>query len=151
GEIARGCIPGHGMATRWAHKDMRSDIIAYRPFLEDKEQEWDGKGLPPVGCECECHHKGTYQGVVTVRYIGSELCVLLNHDHGEEQCGPIGVYKFRPIRIAVQRAEDEAMRMAGVFLHAVKDCRQDNAYDTCKGLYTAIRDGRIPGVKLEGE
>jgi len=137
----RGGSKGQGLLGKWVHEktDLNFDIIAYRPILdaessEPEAPEWDGEGLPPVGCECDCYHTGTYQGVVTVRYMGSEMCVLLNHDHGEEQCGPIDAYSFRPLRTPAQRAEDEAVeemiRSAGL---------DDEEYNrgVCRDLYRA--------------
>src|SRR5690554_437124 len=132
-------LPIHAGNQRWGHGGGQYDITAYRPILdaessEPEAPEWDGEGLPPVGCECDCYHTGTYQGVVTVRYMGSEMCVLLNHDHGEEQCGPIDAYSFRPLRTSVQRAEDEAVeemiRSAGL---------DDEEYNrgVCRDLYRA--------------
>src|SRR5690554_4658177 len=44
---------------RWDNGDSDGDIIAYRPILdadapaEPEAAEWDGEGLPTVGCECE--------------------------------------------------------------------------------------------------
>jgi len=38
---------------RWSHRNHRSDIIAYRPIIDQPASEesrgWDGEGLPPIG------------------------------------------------------------------------------------------------------
>ena len=90
-----------GFANHWDDSpEPGRRVAAYRPILNAEEtemkQEWSGEGLPPVGTECDCSHRGSEQGKVTVLYMGSQFCVLLNHGHGEEQCGPIGSYEFNP-------------------------------------------------------
>lgn len=69
--------------------------------------EWDGKDLPPVGTVCQAWHAGSYQGEVTVLFIGDQAAVLKNHGHGEEQFGRLADYKFRPLRTPEQIAAEE--------------------------------------------
>lgn len=119
-------------ATKWR---LHSNVDFYRPILDTKPEVpvWGGEGLPPVGCECDCYHTGTHQGVVTVRYMGSEMCVLLNHDHGEEQCGPIDAYSFRPIR----SAEDTVVEAIARILADEFDATSEDYIDAARALYHA--------------
>lgn len=71
------------------------------------EREWNGEGLPPVGAVCECWHRNSCQGMVTILYMGTHMCVLMPESGGEIG-GPLNRYSFRPFP-AAQRAEDEAV------------------------------------------
>lgn len=134
-------VPGDQPQT-WRWGDHL--LTHYRPacYHEQKEGgvEWKGEGLPPVGTECECDHEGSAQGRVRVMFMGEEFCVLQNMDEPREQCGKIKDYDFRPILTPEQRAVDEmADVVEGIY----------NRDDVISAIYTAIREGRIPGVKLD--
>lgn len=103
---------------------------------ESVDAEWSGEGLPPVGCRA-----------VT---SGGECTVVALQDDGNKACvrwydGELAVIMtscIKPIRTAAQRAEDEAVEAMHGYVTGSK------AYAVA--IYHAIRDGRIPGVKLEG-
>lgn len=114
-----------------------------------KAPEWDGEGdYPPVGNVC-------LKGCKKVR--------ILAHTNVGSPYDPAVVWQgvdepsdidwavcnvFAPLRIPAQRAEDEAV-------HAMRaqDCNPFEGmlsrHDFCRAIYAAIRDGKIPGVKLE--
>lgn len=98
-------------------------IVKYRPILEDKEQEWDGEGLPPVGARFE---------VVEHEWIDGVLFISA---------------KLRPIRTPAQWTEDEAV---DAMLQAL-GFRKPYDIGVCHKIYAAIREGRIPGVTLTNE
>jgi len=106
---------------------------------EEKESLWNGVGDPPVGTVCDCDHNGSNQGIVTVRYIGSEMCVLFNHAYMEEQCGAIIDYTFRPLHIKAQLAEDEAVEEMRVFLNDQfkSPNKKPSPIELCRTLYRA--------------
>ena len=126
-------------------------ITAYRPILEKTEApEWDGDGKPPVGtiCEAQSGYLGFWQGehlkaeVVAHR---SDIVVCWSDEKSLAfYCTPDAC---RPLRTPAQRAEDETIQ---AMLRAASWANEDADDEAlCFELYHAIRDGKIPGVKLE--
>ncbi len=124
-----------------ASQPVWSMVEAYRPILDAKPEPpaWDGEGLPPVGCECEGdHHEfGWLRGTVIYHDHEENIAVL------KTQYGYLGFGIVRPIRSEEDRAID-AMRE--VFKSKVGT--DESIYEA---LYAAIRDGKVPGVKLEDD
>ncbi len=124
-------------------------VIAYRPILDTKPEPpaWDGEGLPPVGCVCEYRHKASNNE-------GWRICKVMGHYNEwvwihlpdwHPHTVKASKFKFRPIR----SEEDGA-------IEAMKSAMENFPYDDTKQhlaelVYAAIRDGKVPGVKLEGE
>lgn len=96
---------------------------------------WTGDGLPPVGCEAD-----TPDGAVLIKgyYDGQ---VWYQRRHGGDVVQLIENAQLRPIRSEEDRAID-AMRE----IFKSKIGTDESIYES---LYDAIRDGKIPGVKLE--
>lgn len=109
---------------------MRTDNIAsdQATAIVTREQyeatDWDGTGLPPVGCECEymkhTRNSGNNWSKGTVKYI-SEFTVVIDDDDvdGEFIAHPLGC-EFRPLRTEAERAIDEMVRLSGVSIGAAK-------------------------------
>ena len=121
----------------WEHNWQGSNIIAYRLHQPQKvahteaEQEaylnecigqatateWNGEGLPPVGCECEWQDKNTKQwNPVKVVYASEWVTVIreINKEKGDdlveiaiENYGDDARLKFRPIRSAEDEKRDD--------------------------------------------
>lgn len=82
--------------------------------------DWDGTGLPPVGCECESKqfaqidwHKFRVVAVENEHVFGfwnDKVGVCLDSTH----------WGFRPIRTEAERAIDEMVRLSGVSTGAAK-------------------------------
>lgn len=108
----------------WAHAGLGYDIIAYR--LHDQNinhrandgrmkqdlnecigqgvtAEWDGEGLPPVGCECEV--KRAIDWVKCKILFISEAHVVLMAD--EECCWNTCACQFRPLRTEAEMAREK--------------------------------------------
>lgn len=153
----------------WEHIGSNADIIAYRLLGqginarandEQLEQdlnecigqgvaaEWDGEGLPPVGCECEV--KRAIDWVKCKILFISEAHVVLMAD--EECCWNTCACQFRPLHT-------EADKKRQVAAQALCDsCGGTGKVDESLGfgvmwfdIYDAIAAGKIPGVKLEGK
>src|SRR5690554_1510753 len=138
---------------QWARKGLLSDIIAYRPILdagapaEPEAPEWDGDGeCPPVGSKC---------------MRGCDRVVILAHTNVGSPYDPAVVYQsltepdeidwdvcnvFSPIRTAAQRAEEKAVE---VMYPIIDEVHEDGPVEIARTLYRAIRDGKVPGVKLD--
>ena len=79
---------------------------------------WDGKGLPPVGCECErqwCDDKWLPCKILFV----SDETVVVKLATREAAYGRHEV-SFRPLRTEAERAIDEMVRLSGVSIGAAK-------------------------------
>ncbi|MEC6720449.1 hypothetical protein [Staphylococcus aureus] len=82
---------------------------------------WDGKGLPPVGTECEIRNCGEWFAVV-IKFVGDKWVVADSGEFDGENCYEIAddVDRFRPIRTEAERAIDEMVRLSGVSTGAAK-------------------------------
>jgi hypothetical protein len=89
--------------------------------LERLAQEWDGEGLPPVGCKCEVRHCGL-QTWVKARVVGHDYDIAVCHvpdAHGYLGYG--GDY-IRPIRSQAEREREEIISAAdAVLARAMED------------------------------
>lgn len=155
----------------WSHEGFGCDIIAYRlqhPGFNSRAKddrleqdlnecigqdvgmsEWNGEGLPPVGCECEV--KRAIDWVKCKILFISEAHVVLMAD--EECCWNTCACQFRPLRTEAEKLRDEA----GLALyHAINwnaegEMVSPSRMEDYKKAYDAIAAGKIPGVKLEGK
>ena len=162
----------------WYHTRHFGDIIAYRLHREINSRanddrleqdlnecigqdvdmpEWNGDGLPPVGCVCEVKSGDTFADYdwVKIKVAYSHMGELIGivdmpgesiHDDMEKlssgYCGAI----FRPLRTEAEKARDTAIDA----LHHVTYGPKEFTYgEICEMIYDAIAAGKIPGVKLE--
>lgn len=102
--------------------------------------EWNGDGLPPVGCECEMAWIEAEFAPCKILFVGEEV-VLVKREK-RESCYTIPTVKFRPIRSEADRKRDEAV---GAMLNAQSYGGQDIYCD----IYDAIAAGKIPGIRIE--
>lgn len=79
--------------------------VHHRP-VEDKPAEWDGEGLPPIGCECEVFVGGWVK--CNVEFIGVVFVVYTTHSG--EHINKIDT-KFRPLKTQEEK-EREAFHLA---------------------------------------
>lgn len=105
------------------------------PKFPSDNPEWNGEGLPPVGTVCTCHYHGSYQGEVRVEFLGKDACVLLNTKYGDEQCGMIVDYTFKPILTPEQIAAEEKVRVIAEMRKALAD--DDKGQGSLAALYDA--------------
>jgi len=156
GDVFDNTFAGSNLASDWSHTCADGDIIAYRPILDEPSEpeapEWDGSGLPPVGCECE------YYDAIQEKWIPASI--VAHHINGEEAIWSESLaggdlfygtpHDFRPITTPAQRAEDEAIEEMARIIADGHDV-YIGANEAADRLYHAIRDGKVPGVKLEDE
>lgn len=110
-----------------------------------KQVEWDGEGLPPVGCECEV--KGAAgddswsvgEILSHTKFRGRDCAVFQT----EEMVSASSYEYFRPIRTEADSKRDgfiDLLMTEWAFLG------QDG--EQAGELYDAIAAGKIPGIKL---
>ena len=117
--------------------------------------EWNGEGLPPVGCECEVKSGDTFADYdwvkikVAYSHMGELTGIVdmpgesIHNDMEKLSAGYCGAI-FRPLRTESEKARDSAVdAMQDYFPRGGWD------YDDICSLYDAIAAGKIPGVKLE--
>lgn len=130
----------------------------YEAALAAAQPQWDGQGLPPVGCVCEYAKKSipcNEWTECTVDYVGSAF-IVYRDCYGVELTGIKGDIIFRPIR-----SEADKKREKGVIALSRVDPRVapfeygDKFPDgSLVGapwyeLYDAIAAGKIPGLRIE--
>ena len=81
--------------------------------------QWNGGGLPPVGQKIEMKHKRSTEEwarpgfqEVTITAMGTQLFLVTHSDGGDENCGHLSEYDFRPLSSPEQRAAEERQRAA---------------------------------------
>ncbi|MBK4999494.1 hypothetical protein IAE37_001770 [Pseudomonas sp. S31] len=81
--------------------------------------QWNGEGLPPVGQKIEMKHKRSTEewarpgfNEVTITAMGTQLFLVTHSDGGDESCGHLSEYDFRPLSSPEQRAAEERQRAA---------------------------------------
>lgn len=118
-----------------------------------QKPEWNGEGVPPVGCECEYSlNAGKTWWKCKIDYIvGTQGVVMLCDTFEGVQYVKFSSYggtlKFRPIRT---EADKKRERICDAIYGALtKAERQHNRSDEAEAVYDAIAAGKIPGVKLD--
>lgn len=127
----------------------------YEETLLALKSEWDGEGLPAVGCECEVKVGGDNYNLCRIVYSDSNAGVAFIYLGGDDEkyCGTIDCVTagaaygyFRPIRSEADKKREEAISEIASILEYRKGCSE---IPLSGWIYTAIDAGKIPGVKLE--
>lgn len=109
-----------------------------------RKPEWNGEGLPPVGCECEAYDGAVwYPAVVVGHYDG--FAFLWNYDHQITfTVNEIDSHNLRLIRTEAEiRREDTKNAIAEL-------CRASASNGHSADLiYDAIAAGKIPHITLK--
>lgn len=105
--------------------------------------EWDGKGLPPVGVECEILWNDDWVKCVVKAYGEEQL--IFKAEESREWAGHINNYKFRPIRSPEDVARSNAI---GEMERAYEELTGRPAREA-EEYYDLIAAGKIIGIKLE--
>lgn len=82
--------------------------------------DWDGTGLPPVGCACESSWAGDEWQLCEILFASNQFVVVKLKESGMEDVYSIGDVTFRPLRTEAERAIDEMVRLSGVSIGAAK-------------------------------
>lgn len=103
----------------------------YEAALSASKPDWDGEGLPPVGCECEYETKFDGWQPVRIELIKSEGIAFtwLANSQAYNGLDCVGVQKsgsFRPARSEEERKRDEAVKE---FVRQLIECVDLHAMD----------------------
>lgn len=140
GIIADNCRPYgldesiENMVTRNQYKSV---------FALSQKPAWNGEGVPPAGCECECQFLDAWHAC-KILFVGAEVIVGVIDDY--ERAFSVNHTKFRPLRTEAERKRDAAIEA----MQSEADEGDNWIYSEYEIIYDAIAAGKIPGVKLEG-
>lgn len=143
--------------TEWTADDNHRAIIAMATYECEismsktggrQDIEWNGEGLPPVGCECEISFSGKSLGQCEILFAGDSLIVWKQKSSQQEGSGYHRHMNIRPLRTEAERKRDEAIEAIDWYM---PECIPDtpNEFYHAKKIYDAIAAGKIPGVKLD--
>lgn len=103
---------------RWSERLMLWEDIGPQTdgkmFLRPAKpaKEWDGEGLPPVGCEVEMS-LGFHCGIqAKITYMGDGVFCYRNLRNGGEYTGAVSDSTFRPLRTKEQREREVVVATA---------------------------------------
>lgn len=129
----------------------------YEAALAASKPEWDGEGLPPVGCVCEVKVCGGYEQceiVFSNPKSGVAYIYLDENEHGGKRpvdcISPIPApLYFRPIRSEAEKRRDEAAK--GLIEYLDKETDIDNVFsiNDVISFYDAIAAGKIPHIRID--
>lgn len=115
----------------------------YEAALAASNPEWDGEGLPPMGCEFEFRtnvNSSWKRGVMCVVDYTNPFNAVV-----DDQCGIYRTHEleFRPIRSEADKKRDEAIdTMEAIFIEATANgANGQRAVFTA--VYDAIKSGKI--------
>lgn len=131
---------------------LYSDEDSMKLEMMLKSKEWDGNGLPPVGCECEYETKFDGWQPVRIELIKSEGIAFtwLSNSQAYNGLDCVGVQKsgsFRPVRSEADKKRDEAIESIKAML--MYDYGDDPRLNDAVILYDAIAAGKIPHIRID--
>ena len=138
-------------ARKFGEREKCENMVTHAQYesalAASQKSAWNGEGLPPVGCECECQFLDAWH-VCKILFVGAEVIVGVIDD--SERAFSVSHTKFRPL-------QSEAKRKREVAAQALCDsCGGSGKVDENLGfgimwldIYDAIASGKIPGVKLD--
>lgn len=138
-------------------EDYETAIITREQYevalAASQKVEWDGNGLPPVGCEFEY---GTHRTKAKCLAIGHHMVFAskgnLDDEEGDYEEFMIDAQiEFHPIRSEADKKRDEAIEKMIEAYFKAPPIDEPNEYDrlAMNQLYSAISAGKIPGVRIE--
>lgn len=129
------------LANSTANRKRIATLDEYEAALAEVEPEWNGEGLPPVGCECEIKRIADWMPV-TIKFISTYHTVFTTFG-GTEDCYQTCSLQFRPIRSDADRKRDDS-------INVIADLCRSSASNghSAELIYDAIAAGKIPHLKI---
>ena len=137
-------------ARKFGEREKRENMVTrkeYEAALEASQKPaWNGEGLPPVGCECECHvDEGVIHCVVVGYDFDGKAVVMRNVPARKYFSVQANSGRIKPLRTEAERKRDAAVEA----MQREADDGDNWIYSEYEIIYDAIAAGKIPGVKLE--
>lgn len=122
-------------------RDLYESVLA-----ASKKPAWDGEGVPPVGCECECHvDEGVIHCIVVGYDFDGKAVVMRNIPARKYFSIQANSGRIKPLRTEAERKRDAAVEA----MQREADEGDNWIYSEYEIIYDAIAAGKIPGVKLD--
>lgn len=120
----------------------------------EKLAEWDGEGLPPVGCECEYETKFDGWQPVRIELIKSEGIAFtwLSNSQAYNGLDCVGVQKsgsFRPISSEADKKKEAVEKAIADALFKDGDFDYAEALRLSTFVYGAISRNEIPHIRID--
>ncbi|WP_368526221.1 hypothetical protein [Enterobacter asburiae] len=135
-----------GIVAEDLHRSVTRE--QYEAALAASKPEWDGEGLPPVGCEFLF---GTHQTKAKCIAVGRDV-IFASTGNPDEKDGfyeefVISIHhsEFRPIRSEADKKRDESMRQLSHSLRAYGSVTEEQL----NRLYNDIEAGFIPHIRID--
>lgn len=133
--------------------DDRHECIVTRDQYESalaasRKPAWNGEGVPPVGCECECHiDEGVIHCIVVGYDFDGKAVVMRNVPARKYFSIQANSGRIKPLRTEAERKREAAVKVIKGLL--MFDYGDDPRVNDATFIYDAIAAGKIPGVKLD--
>lgn len=142
----------HGIEGVPLSCDHRESIVTYWQYkaalAASQKPSWNGEGLPPVGCECECYvDEGVIHCIVVGYDFDGKAVVMRNVPARKYFSIQANSGRIKPLRSEAERKRDIAVRVIKGLL--MFDYGDDPRVNDATFIYDAIAAGKIPGVKLD--
>lgn len=127
----------------------------YEAALAASKPEWDGEGLPPVGCECEYETNGYGIKKVRVECITTDGIAFtwLGEDprfSGLDCINTSQSHRFRPIRSEADKKKEEAIKAIFDTLAQYDNLKGCHTYEgKADYMFSAIAAGKIPHIRID--
>lgn len=114
-----------------------------------RTEEWDGEGLPPVGCECQYDTNGYGTKMVRVECITKDGIAFtwLGEDpifRGLDCINTSQAHRFRHIRSEADKKKEAVLsQIANAIIGDVPDTGMATAAMYAERIYDAIKSGKI--------
>lgn len=138
--------------------DVRRDEVTreqYEAALAASNPEWDGEGLPPVGCEFLF---GTHHTKAKCIAVGRDV-IFASTGNPDEKDGfyeefVISIHhsKFRPIRSEADKKRDEAVKEMIELIDSLVGERANPVHGkkaVAEKFYESIAAGKIPHIRID--
>lgn len=147
------CPPSLSETLISPHPFTSTEVVTsqqYEAALAASKPEWDGEGLPPVGCECQYETNGYGIKMVRVECITKDGIAFtwIGGDEGFSGLDCINIsqsYRFRPIRSEADKKRNEAVE--AMIKH--KDDPTDVTENRYHAIFDAIAAGKIPHIRID--
>lgn len=145
--------PNKVLVDMQASKDLESARNA--AIDAASKPEWDGEGLPPVGCECEWQDKNTKLWIPVVIAYSSEWVTVVRelkplkvgdavecciNNFGEEER-----LHFRPIRSEADKKKEAVIRG----LDSAVGYAKASEINVSEHIFSSIAAGKIPHIRID--
>lgn len=140
-------------ATQVTREQYEAALVASQP-------QWNGEGLPPVGCECEVKSGDTFADYdwvkikVAYSHMGELIGIVdmpsesIHNDMEKLSAGYCGAI-FRPIRSEADKKRDEITNAIASALFKDGDFDTKESLRLATFVYGDIAAGKIPHVQLK--